>query len=306
MDFNVIAPMAVTDAELSGSNIPEDDHAEWDSGTAYALGDRVISTVSHRIYESMQAGNLNNDPVSDDGSWWLDLRATNRWSAFDNRRSNTASRADEITFSIVPTQDCDAISLFGLTAGTVRIEVFDGASSIYDETFVMSDTGHVASIYTYLFGGIVYSTQKVLNGFPGYIGHTIDITISAPGATAKVGHIVLGRNHLIGGVMDGAEISHVSHSRKDFDQFGDEILVKRGSTRKLTVPLRVPTLQAPRVMAIVAEVDGLVTAFYGTLDENSSAASNYGIEGLGFVDDHTQPLDAAGDSIFTLIMKTIK
>lgn len=303
MDFNIIAPMPVTDVELVGSNIAEDDHPVWDAGTTYGLGDRVISLVTHRIYESVQPGNLGHDPVSDDGTWWLDLQlSTNRWSAFDNRRSNKASRADEITYSIVPTRDCDAISLFGLTAGAVQIAVRDGGTLIYDQSFVLADTGHVVSMYTYFFGGIFYARQKVLNGFPGYIGHQIDITISAPGAVAEVGHIVLGRNHILGTVMDGAEIGHVSHSRKEFDQFGDELLIKRGSTRKVTVPLRVPTLQAPRVMDIVAEVDGLVTAFYGS----SEYAPNYGIEGLGFVDDHTQPLDAAGDSLFTLVLKTIK
>lgn len=303
MDFNIIAPMAVTDAELVASNIAEDDHVAWGAVENYARGERVISPLTHRIYESVQPGNQGNDPVTDDGTWWLDLQlSTNRWSAFDNRRSNKASRADEITYSIVPTQDCDAISLFGLTAGAVRVEVLDGGSSIYDQTFVLADTGHVVSMYTYFFGGIFYARQKVLNGFPGYIGHRINITISAPGAVAEVGHIVLGRNHILGSVMDGAEIGHVSHSRKEFDQFGDELLIKRGSTRKVTVPLRVPTLQAPRVMDIVAQVDGLVTAFYGS----SEHTPNYGIEGLGFVDDHTQPLDAAGDSIFTLVLKTIK
>ena len=303
MDFNIIAPMAVTDAELVASNIAEDDHPVWDAATTFGQGARVISLATHRIYESVQAGNLGRDPVSDGGTWWLDLQlATNRWSAFDNRRSNKASRADEITYSIVPTQDCDALSLFGLTAGAVRVEVWDGGTSIYDQTIVLVDTGHVVSMYTYFFGGIVYAPHKVLNGFPGYIGHRIDITISAPGAVAEVGHIVLGRNHILGRVMDGAEVSHVSHSRKEFDQFGDELLVKRGSTRKVTVTLQVPTLQAPRVMDIVAAVDGLVTGFYGSGD----SGVNYGVEGLGFVDDHTQPLDAAGDALFSLVLKTIK
>lgn len=301
MDFNIIAPMAVTDAELTASNIPEDDHPEWAVGTTYAKGDKVISLTSHRIYESMQDGNLGKDPLTDDGTWWLDLRATNRWSAFDQNRSNKASRADQITYSIVPTQDCDAISLFGLTAGSVRIEVWDGAVRIYDQTFVMADTGHVVSAYTWFFGGIVYARQKVLNGFPGYIGHRIDLTISAIGATAEVGHIVLGRNHILGGVLNLPRISFVSHSRKGYDDFGDEILVKRGSTRKIEVQLLVPTLQAPRVMDIMAEIDGLATAFYA-----SGEGPNYGVEGLGFLDDHGQPLDVAGESTFPLIMKTLK
>ncbi|KIC19619.1 MULTISPECIES: hypothetical protein [unclassified Leisingera] len=301
MDFNIIAPMTVTDAELTASNIPENDHAVWDAGTSFGLGAKVISTTSHRIYESMQAGNQGNDPVSDDGTWWLDLKATNRWSAFDQRRSNRASYAEEITYSIVPSQDCDAISLFGLSAGSVQIEVFDGATLIYDQTFAMADTGHVVSMYTYFFGGVVFQRQKVLNGFPGYIGHRIDITISAPGSVAEVGHIVLGRNHILGEVMNLPNIQHVSHSRKGYDDFGDEILVKRGSTRRVEVDLIVQTLQAPRVMDIIAEVDGVATAFYLSGD-----APSYGIEGLGFVDDHSQPIDIAGDSVFPLVMKTLK
>ena len=302
MDFNILSPMAVTDAELMASNIPEDDYPDWSAGETYAQGALVISTATHKIYESMQAGNIGNDPTSDDATWWLELRATNRWRAFDNGRESKATRADQITYTIVPTQDCDAISFFGLTAGAVRIEVLDGATVIYDETFPMSDTSNVVSMYTWFFGGVTYARQKVLNGFPGYTGHEVNITISAPGATAEVGHIVLGRNYLLGTVMDGVEIQHVSHSRKEYDDFGDEILVKRGSTRKLTIPIRVPTVQGPRVMDLVAEVDGLVTAFYGTTE----GESNFGVEGLGFVDDHTQPLDAAGDSVFTLVMKTIK
>lgn len=301
MDFNIISPMAVTDAELTASNIAEDDHAEWDAVTTHAQGDLLISSVTHRIYESVQAGNMGNDPTVDDGTWWLDLKATNRWSAFDQRRSNKASLADQITYSITPTQDCDAIALFGLTAGTVRIEVWDGATSIYDETYIMADTGHVVSMYTYLFGGIVYAKQKVLNGFPGYIGHVIEITISAIGATAQVGHIVLGRNHILGEVMNLPRIQHVSHSRKSYDDFGDEILVKRGSTRKVELELVVPTIQAPRIMDIIEEVDGLATAFYASGD-----APTHGIEGLGFIDDHSQPIDVSGESTFPLILKTLK
>ncbi|PCJ04890.1 MAG: hypothetical protein COB16_17430 [Rhodobacteraceae bacterium] len=134
--MNIIEPMVITDAELTASNIPENDYGDWSAVTTYGLGVKCISTTSHRIYESAQAGNLGNSPSTDDGTWWIELKATNKWSAFDNRRSNPATNDDEITYSITPTQDCDAIALFGLTAGTVRIEVYDGAISIYDQTFV--------------------------------------------------------------------------------------------------------------------------------------------------------------------------
>jgi hypothetical protein len=54
-------------------------------------------------------------------------------------------------------------------------------------------------------------------------------------------------------------------------------------------------------MDIMAEIDGLATAFYA-----SGTGPTYGIEGLGFLDDHGQPLDVAGESTFPLIMKTLK
>ncbi len=301
MDFNIIAPMAVTEAELVASNIAEDDHPIWNGATAYAKAARVISTTTHRIYESVVANNTGADPVTDDGSNWLEIGATNRWRAFDQRRSNTAQQADQITYSVIPSQDCDAIALFGLVAGSVRIEVYDGATAIYDQTFVMVDKGNVVSAYTWFFGGVIYARQKVLNGFPGYIGHRIDITIDATGSVAQVGHIVMGRNHLLGRVLNLPTVQFVSHSRKGYDEFGNELLVKRGSTRKVDLSLLVPTVQAQRVMDIVAEIDGLATAFYVT-----GNAPSFGLEGLGFVDDHSQPIDVAGESVFPLIIKTLK
>lgn len=302
MDFNIIVPMAVTDAELLGSNIAEDDHPEWDAAISFDIKDKVFSPLTHRIYESLVAGNQGNDPITDDGTNWLDLQlATNRWAAFDNRRSNKASRADVITYSIQPTQDCDAIALFGLTAGSVQIEVWDGPAKIYDQTFTLTDASNVVSSYTWFFGGVVSVPQKVLNGFPGYTGHRIDISINAVGATAAVGHIVLGRNHILGRIMNKPELRLVSHSRKEYDAFGDELLIKRGSTRKIGLDLLVPTVQAPRVMGVIAEIDGLATAFYASGD-----APTYGVEGLGFVDDHTQSIDIAGESVFPLVLKTLK
>jgi len=301
MDFNIIAPMAITEAELVASSIPETDHPQWEAEATYGRGARVISTATHRIYESLGDGNAGQDPTLDDGSAWLDLSATTRWRAFDQNRSNTARQADRITYSVVPTQDCDAIALFGLTAGSVRIEVWDGAVRIYDQRFAMVDTGHVVSAYTWFFGGVVHARQKVLNGFPGYLGHRIDITIEATGAVAEVGHIVMGRNNLLGRVLNQPTVQFVSHSRKGYDDFGNEILVRRGSTRKVSLSLLVPTHQAPRVMDIVAQVDGLATAFYLSGD-----GPGYGIEGLGFVDDHSQPIDVAGESVFPLILKTLK
>lgn len=80
--MNIIEPVRITPAMLISSNVPEDDHPDWDAGTTYGNGDRVIR--SHRIFESVQGGNTGHNPAADDvGEWWVEVSATNRWRAFD-------------------------------------------------------------------------------------------------------------------------------------------------------------------------------------------------------------------------------
>lgn len=300
----IMTPMPVTDAEFVSSNITEDEYPEWDSGTTNAAGGYVLSTSTHRVYESVQGSNLNNNPTTDDGTWWLDIRATNRWSAFDNVRSNKASNAESITYSIVPTVNCDAIGFFGLLAGSIRIEIWDDsdpAVKIYDETTILSDTEHVIGYYTGFFGGVVYRDLEIIDGFEGLIGYQIDITIAAPGGTAQVGHIVPGRNNVIGSVLNDAGVDLNFLGKNNEDPFGYEYLVRRGFTRTITIPFICPTNQARRVQKIIGNLDATATAF-----SSGSSISSYGVEGLGYPKALSQPLSSAGMSQFTLTMKTIK
>jgi hypothetical protein len=45
-------------------------YADWDSGTTYALD--TIAKSGAKYYTSQQGTNLNNDPATDDGTWWLE------------------------------------------------------------------------------------------------------------------------------------------------------------------------------------------------------------------------------------------
>lgn len=62
--MKIIRPQAITDANLASSNIPETDHAAYSASTIYVSGDRVISTETHRIYESASGANLGAATVS--------------------------------------------------------------------------------------------------------------------------------------------------------------------------------------------------------------------------------------------------
>jgi hypothetical protein len=53
--MKLIEPIPITDAVLSSSNVAETDYPAWSAATAYALGNRVILTALHKIYEAVKA-----------------------------------------------------------------------------------------------------------------------------------------------------------------------------------------------------------------------------------------------------------
>lgn len=79
--FNVITPITITDAILTGSNVPEADLQEFVAGTAYAVGDTVMVATStaniHKTYECLVAqsagitADLLDENCSDISDWTL-------------------------------------------------------------------------------------------------------------------------------------------------------------------------------------------------------------------------------------------
>jgi hypothetical protein len=123
----------VTDDNLISSNVPETDHAAWNSGTTYGLGDRVIVVATHYVYESVQASNTNNDPVVDSALetplWWVRVGATNRWKPFDRVIQDQCSQADIISNTIFVASNLDTVALFNLEAESVRVAITPDAEA---------------------------------------------------------------------------------------------------------------------------------------------------------------------------------
>lgn len=65
-----------TDAVLSQGVAP----AAWSGSITYGLYDAAIGS-DDRAYRSLQAGNLNHDPATDTGAWWLELNPDLRLAA---------------------------------------------------------------------------------------------------------------------------------------------------------------------------------------------------------------------------------
>lgn len=129
--MRVIPLVDVTDANLSASNVPENDYAAWLIGTTYAADARVISTTTHAIYQSVAGGNVGNDPtdaanivtVANPTGAWLYVSQTNKWRAFDGRNSAKTRQSGSITYEFSAQATSDAVSFLGLEATTVQVEV---------------------------------------------------------------------------------------------------------------------------------------------------------------------------------------
>src|SRR3546814_4958996 len=81
--MKVVQPVPVTDAILVASSVAETDFPAWAVGSTYGLGDRVISTATHRIYESAVSGNAGQDPAGAGAASWIDIGPTHRLAMFD-------------------------------------------------------------------------------------------------------------------------------------------------------------------------------------------------------------------------------
>lgn len=203
--LQLLQPISVTDAVLVGSQVTENDAPEWAGGATYGKGARVVRAATHRIYESLQAGNAGRTPESEP-AWWLDVGPTNRWAMFDQALGTATSRNGglEVTLNVGA---ANAVSLIDLVGDTVRVR-----ANGYDQTQAVRP------------GALTFT------GLPG----SGQVTINVSGAQAAVGTLLIGR--MVGlGVTEAAPTAGITDfSRKEIDDFGAVTVVERGFSKRMT------------------------------------------------------------------------
>lgn len=250
--MELIRPMAIGDAALVSSNVPEDDYDAWDSGTTYGQGDRVIDTTTHRVYESVQASNSAHDPVTDDGSWWIDIGSTNRWAMFDGVVNAQTVNADSIEVVIQTTGRQNSLALFNVDADELQIVVTDPVDGeVYDETYSLTSDSGITDWYSWFFEPIERATEFSVIDLPAYTGATIAITLTGAGEVA-CGECVIGYARSIGDAQYGAGIGITDYSIKTFDDFGNASVVERAFSRRADFAVMVENSFVDQLMKLLA------------------------------------------------------
>jgi len=232
--MKLIRPIAITDAMLSSSTVPENDHPAWSVGTAYVTGNRVILASTHRRYEALAAStgvNPSSDPTK-----WLDLGPTNRWAMFDARVGPATTRTASLQAVLAPGA-VDAVALIDTDAegATVTLTV-DGVTA-YTRTQSFNLGGNaIDNWFSWFFEPIGRRSSLLFLDVPVYANGVVSVTVirDNPADTVSCGTLLMGRQFSIGDTEHGVDIGIIDYSRKETDQFGVISVVERAYAKRMT------------------------------------------------------------------------
>lgn len=227
--LQLIQPVTVATPALVASNVAENDAPEWVSTISYPLGARVLKAATHRVYESLSAVNIANDPAGTSGRW-LDLGPTNRWAMFDQALGTSTTRAGSIAVTL-NAGAAGAVALLDAVGATARVQ-----APGYDRTVAIG-----AGAVTFL-------------DLPGVNGQ-VTVTITGPG-DVSVGTLLIGRLVSLGITEASPTAGITDYSRKDVDEFGEVTIVQRAWAKRMTARALIRTdaldVVANRIAAVRA------------------------------------------------------
>lgn len=260
--MKVLAPLTITEGMLTSSSLAEDDHLAWSSGTTYAAAERVV--YLHRIFESAAGSNTNHPPVVGQATdWWLDVGPTNRWAMFDGSVSTASADAGDITVTVTPSAVVDGVAIVAGVGDSVRVQMLDGATSVYDVTQTLDSTP-IEDWEQYFFADQVLAGELLFSDLPRYYGATITVTVVAVSSGAQVGVLALGRLHDLGIVEAGASAGITDYSRKTTDDFGTVSLLQRSYAKRSQQRLKLDTDDLRRVQALLSGLRATPAVWIGS------------------------------------------
>lgn len=243
----LLQPVTMTTAQLVSSNAPETDYPEWSNITVYPVGARVIKATTHRIYESVAATNVANDPAGVSGKW-LDIGPTNRWAMFDQALGTLTSRASSIVVTVAPGA-VNAVALLDVVGATVRVQ-----GTGYDQTKAVGD------------GAVTFLD------LPG-AGGNVTVTVSGS-STVSVGTMLVGTLVSLGVTGESPTAGITDFSRKEVDDFGEVTIVERAWAKRMEARALIRTEAIDDVANRIATVRALPSLWIA--NEGTDSLTTYG------------------------------
>ena len=267
MSLQLIRPVAVTDAVLTSSTLPETDYAAWSSGTTYASGAYCISTTTHKIYVSLQAGNLNHDPTNTANSaWWSIVSSTNRWKMFDRSTGTQTTGTTSFTVVLAPGAIVNTIGFLNVLAANVVITMTDPIDGVVFTTTYYTAQGTLTGSWdSYFFDYVKNKTNFYIEGLPSYANASISITFNNTGAVA-CGVLSFGRSIVLGDPQYGSRFGIIDYSKKVADASGGYTITEGTFSRKAEFSVHVDNQILDTVTQLLTDFRATPAVWIGTSD----------------------------------------
>jgi hypothetical protein len=271
--MQVIVPLEAT---LTSSGISEPDVSRgevvYSTLTTYNTGDQVISTSTHKIYESLQDSNLNKPlPVAPEitTDWWIEVGPTNKYACMDLTRNTQTVGGTSLTMVITPGARINSIALMGLEAEHATILMESGGNTVYEAEYDLR-LRRVVNAAGYFFKPFIYQASVVEFDLPPYYNSTITLTFTRNTGEVLVGGIVVGTYVYLGRTQPKAVNDALNFSVVDRDAYGTLAAL----TPRRSVPKTQQVLEADKsiVVDLLAARTALnaVPAVWSGLDDSSS------------------------------------
>jgi hypothetical protein len=267
----IIKPYTVVDAALISSNIPETDYAAWLVGTTYALAQRVIviGTNSHKVYESLQAGNIGHTPASS-STWWLDCGATNRWDMFDRSVQSQSSNTSIIDVVLKPAQRIDSVALLNISAYTVQIKMTDATDGlVYNQTTVLASYSGIDDWFSYFYEPVVRQSDFIVNDLPPYTSATIEVILTDTGSAVLCGGLLVGQQEFIGNTQYGSSVGIQDYSLKTQDAFGNYSILQRAFRKTGSFQIQLASNYTDQLVSLLTSLRATPIIYSGSSDFTS-------------------------------------
>lgn len=266
MTFTILRPLAVTDAMLESSNVPEDDAPEWDAGTTYAVGATVMR--KHAVYENTEAGSVGKDPPLNPGLW-VRVRATNRWRVFDRTNSSRTTQEDSISYVLVPGLTTPMVAVLDLVNCTeIRVRQIDpGYGTVYDKTIRPVPSPVQPDWWEWFFGEWQGGQSIVIfDGLKSFPSAKLHVDVIG-GNDLAVGQLLFGSPRSWGleqGILQGARVGRQIYSGREVNAFGDIELLKRPSAKRASFEVVLRAGEVDALQAFLDEIDAELCLFIGS------------------------------------------
>lgn len=255
------------------SEVPENDYAEWASGTTYALGDRVIYTVSgaHSVYESVLGSNTNHNPSTDDGTYWIYVSKTNRWKMFDNSNTSQTVKADDIKVDISYASRPNCVFFSNVEAQFITVIMYDSNNNVvFEQTTKMYEDTGVASYFSWFTNQVKRRKELFIYPLPPLANCRISAIIDNNGEDAKCGTMLVGSAETIGLTELGASVGIQDYSVKQRNDFGDYQILERAFNKRGQFNIFVDNNVIDRLQNTLSSVRATATLYVGTSKYSST------------------------------------